>query len=55
MKPAAFRAQTDQLPRRDILAICVYLNRSRGTKAVDACVTSPGVHLDKLAGAARMQ
>ena len=55
MKPAAFRSPSDQLPRRDILAICVYLNRNNGTKAVDACVTRRGVFLDKVADAARMQ
>jgi hypothetical protein len=43
------------LPRKDILAICVYLNRSHGTKAVDACVNGPGVFLDRVADAARMQ
>ena len=43
------------LPRRDILAICVYLNRSKGPRAVDACVTSRGIFLDKVADAARMQ
>ena len=46
---------TGPLPRRDILAICVYLNRHDGPKAVDACVTKPGVVLDRLAAAARMQ
>jgi len=55
MKTAAFRSPSDQLPRRDILAICVYLNRNNGTKAVDACVTGDGVFLDKVADAARMQ
>ena len=55
MKPAAFRSQADQLPRRDILAICVYLNRHNGRKAVDACVSQPGIFLDKLSDAARMQ
>jgi hypothetical protein len=55
MKTAAFRSPSDQLPRRDILAICVYLNRNNGTKAVDACVTGHGVFLDKVADAARMQ
>ena len=55
MKTPAFRAQGDQLPRRDILAICVCLNRNNGPKAVDACVSQPGVFLDKLSDAARMQ
>lgn len=43
------------LPRRDILAICVYLNRSNGPKSVDACVADRGISLDKVADAARMQ
>ena len=55
MKTAAFRSLSDQLPRRDILAICVYLNRSNGTKAVDTCVTRRGVFLDEIVDAARMQ
>jgi hypothetical protein len=42
------------LPRRDILAICVYLNRAR-PKRVDACVSGPDSILDRLAAAARMQ
>jgi hypothetical protein len=49
------RPLNDPLPRRDIVAICVYLNRNGGPKAVDACVSKPGVFLDKLAAAARMQ
>ena len=44
-----------QLPRRDILAICVYLNRNQGPKSVDACVGKPEYFLDRLAAAARMQ
>lgn len=44
-----------QLPRRDILAICVYLNRNSGPKSVDACVSRPEFYLDRLAAAARMQ
>lgn len=43
------------LPRRDILAICVYLNRNNGPKSVDACVSRPEYFLDRLASAARMQ
>ena len=47
---------SDPLPRRDILAICVYLNRGRGgTKAVDTCVNGPNSLLDRLAAAAGMQ
>ena len=45
---------TDPLPRRDILAICVYLNRN-DRKAVDACVAAPDSVLERLATAARMQ
>ncbi len=48
-------AMSGSLPRRDILAICVYLNRHKGTKAVDACVGQPDAFLDRLAAAARMQ
>ena len=44
-----------QLPRRDIVAICVYLNRNNGPKSVDACVSRPEYFLDRLAAAARMQ
>ncbi|MCL6729750.1 hypothetical protein [Sphingomonas hankyongi] len=55
MKSSTIRSLSDPLARRDIVAICVYLNRTRGTKAVDACVTNPGVHLDRLTAAARMQ
>lgn len=43
------------LPRRDILAICTYLNRARGPKAVDPCVAGQSIFLDKVADAARMQ
>jgi hypothetical protein len=49
------RNLTGPLPRPDILAICVYLNRNNGTKAVDACASRPGDFLDKLVAAARMQ
>jgi hypothetical protein len=55
MRTPARPLLTGPLPRRDILAICVYLNRANGPKAVDACVSKPGVFLDKLAAAARMQ
>ena len=48
-------ALSGPLPRRDILAICVYLNRGNGTKAVDACVGGAESLLEKLAAAARMQ
>jgi len=55
MKTEPLRSIADALPRRDIIAICVYLNRHNGTKAVDACVSNPGVYLDRLTTAARMQ
>ena len=51
---SASHAMSAQLPRRDILAICVYLNRN-GPKSVDACVSRPEDFLDRLAAAARMQ
>ena len=44
-----------QLPRRDIVAICVYLKRNNGPKSVDGCVSRPEFFLDRLAAAARMQ
>jgi hypothetical protein len=43
------------LPRRDIVAICAYLNRHSATKAVDGTISGSPVHLDKLTRAARMQ
>lgn len=57
MKRAAspFSGMSDPLPRRDILAICVYLNRNNSTKAVDACASGLESILEKLAAAARMQ
>ena len=53
-KPA-LGAMSAKLPRRDILAICVYLNRNSGPKSVDSCVSRPEFFLDRLAAAARMQ
>jgi len=55
MKTPPARSLTDPLPRRDILAICAFLNRHDGPKSVDACVSKPRLFLDKLADAARMQ
>ena len=55
MKRDHNRSLIDPLPRRDILAICAFLNRGRGTKAVDSCVSSPGEFLKRLTDAARMQ
>ena len=42
------------LPRRDIVAICNYLGRSRRT-SVDSCSSPRAIFLDKVADAARMQ
>ena len=55
MRPALPTSLTGPLPRRDIVAICVYLNRNNGTKAVDACVGGYDSILERLAAAARMQ
>jgi hypothetical protein len=55
MKTALSSTLTGPLPRRDIVAICVYLNRNNGTKAVDACVGGHDSILERLAAAARMQ
>lgn len=55
MKTAAPRSLTDPLPRRDIVAICVFLNRNNGPRSVDACVGRPDSLLERLAAAARMQ
>lgn len=45
---------TGPLPRRDILAICAYLNRKAVTQPTYAC-GNPETFLDRLAAAARMQ
>ena len=42
------------LPRRDILAVCSFLNRRAAARAIDAR-DGPETHLDRLAAAARMQ
>jgi hypothetical protein len=55
MRPTLPTSLTGPLPRRDIVAICVYLNRNNGTKAVDACVGGHDSILERLAAAARMQ
>lgn len=55
MNTKFLRSLTAPLPRKDILAICAYLNRHNGPRAVDSCVSRPGFHLDRLAAAARMQ
>lgn len=55
MKHAPLRSLTGALPRRDIVAICVYLNRNNGPKSVDACVGRSESILEKIVAAARMQ
>lgn len=42
------------LPRRDIVAICGYLNRSK-RQVVDSCAATRTIFLDRVADAARMQ
>lgn len=54
MKTEALRGRAEPLVRRDILAICAYLNRS-APKSVDGLGAGPEMHLDRLAAAARMQ
>jgi hypothetical protein len=46
---------TGPLPRRDILAVCAYLNRYDATRRIDAPNPDPEILLDRLAAAARMQ
>jgi hypothetical protein len=55
MKTDSHNAFAASLPRRDIVAICAYLNRHTATRAVDGGVSASGVHLDKLTTIARMQ
>lgn len=55
MKHVPPRSLTGPLSRRDIVAICVYLNRNNGTKSVDACVGGSDSILVRIAAAARMQ
>lgn len=43
------------LPRRDILAVCAFLNRARTAPQAVAGGDGPEGHLDRLAAAARMQ
>lgn len=43
------------LPRKDIVAICIYLNRANGAKATDAAGVDPAMFIDRVADAARMQ
>jgi hypothetical protein len=42
------------LPRKDILAVCSFLNRRPGTRAIDRLEADETL-LDRLAAAARMQ
>ena len=43
------------LPRRDILAICAFLNRRFADAAVAGAKIGAEIELDRLAAAARMQ
>jgi len=43
------------LPRRDILAVCAYLNRNNAGRRVASYAADPETMLDRLAAAARMQ
>jgi len=43
------------LPRRDILAVCAYLTRAQGSRAVDTYDADAETFLERLAAAARMQ
>lgn len=44
------------LPRRDILAVCEFLNRRpERPKCTDVCAGAAEILLDRLAAAARMQ
>ena len=45
---------TGPLPRKDILAVCFFLNRYPAPRAIDAH-EGPETFLDRLAAAARMQ
>jgi hypothetical protein len=42
------------LPRKDILAVCAFLNRRPAARVIDSW-DGPEIFLDKLAAAARMQ
>ena len=55
MKSNRQDAYAASLPRRDIVAICAYLNRHSPAKAVDGSLSGSPVHFDKLTRAARMQ
>jgi hypothetical protein len=46
---------TGPLPRRDILAVCAFLNRRPCTGNVEAASEGAEILLDRLAAAARMQ
>jgi hypothetical protein len=54
LKRPALGPLTGPLPRRDIVAICAFLNRSK-RRPVDASTQMRAILLDKVADAARMQ
>lgn len=43
------------IPRKDILAVCAYLNRRPAERRIDERCTEAETFLDRLAAAARMQ
>jgi hypothetical protein len=53
--PAAAERLLGPLPRRDILAVCAYLNRKPSPSRVDGNGEDSAAFLDRLAAAARMQ
>jgi hypothetical protein len=53
--PAAAERLLGPLPRRDILAVCAYLNRKPSPSRVDGNWEDSAAFLDRLAAAARMQ
>ena len=56
MANLAFQRPIDgPLPRRDILAICAFLNRVPAVSRTDETATPAESLLDRLAAAARMQ
>ena len=54
MKTGALRSKSEPLPRRDIIAICAFLNRG-GSRSIDGSGSGVETHLDRLAAAAGMQ
>ena len=53
--PAATERLFGRLPRRDILAVCAYLNRKPSPSRVDCHWEDSAAFLGRLAAAARMQ